>query len=578
MEENQNANSEVTKTSYKGIIIFLIVFGIVAVTLTAMLANSAKNANANTNPEEVITPNASGESVEQIEEVVAVKDKKYAVAYDDMYFTNNIKLIEKTYISGEFIKKEEYSDVKYYEETADYIQIDGLKDEEVERKINQKIFDKMFEMLRMEDSRKIKYVDMSARANYSNILSLHISCRFFDNQMYEENSRFENQYLNIDLSTGDDIKFEDLFLDGASVKNILSESIYSQQQSMSEEWWGYSEYILAKTGKEYWDYNYDTVDEELKRLGLMTYEEWESWFSRSSFEENTFKIMHDYTKGNLDFYIDEYSINVYADDVYSCYINLRDNLESLALYKRYMKEESIFDDKYMVAKEGMCGFYIDNYMKTERVMDNLFLSNHMYISDDYRYPNYYREIHENKLAAEKEYALVNPDKMYILGLYSDSSSAYSVKVELDKEEFEKNKNAILKTYSPYWMYDWEGDSQIVSEEVLKELGIKYVYSGGNTYYTGYEDNDLNLYLLDSDTEILTSEQLVKLTSEELNFAYNEIFARHGHDFKNKELKEYFAGQIWYRPVSGRSVSIDSLSEIERENIAIIKEEINLRKK
>lgn len=581
MEENQtkevNETNVENTTSYKGVVIFLVVFGIIAVTLTSMYANYIKNMTGDTNPE-VVTPNESEENGEIIEEPTAAVDKKYAVEYDEMYFTNNLEILEKTYISGDFVKKETYGDTKYYEENATYMQIDGLKDEEVEKKINQRIRDNVFEMLAIQDNHKIKTVDTYLYANFSNILSFRISYHFFNDKTYEDNITYGGKYLNIDLSTGNDIKLEELFLDGVSIKNILSDCIYSDQQ-YSEDFWGYEEYVFNKTGKELYEYDYNTRDEELKNLGLMTYDEWESWFIKSNFEEKAAKIMYKVSKGDIDFYIDQYSITLISDDTFYCDISLKNNLESLALYKRFLKDETIFDNKHIVAEEGMCGFSINKYMQAEKIMDNLLLNCYNYVGDDTSFQNSYRQLLEDKIAAEKEYALLSPDKMYVLGIYTESDySAYSVKVEMDKDEFEKNKNAILKTFEQYWVWNDSFENGIVSKKVLDELGMKYIYSGTHFYYQARGENSIEstLYLLNSNTEIVTSEKLNKLTIDELNIAYNEIFARHGHDFKSEELREHFIGCLWYRPVYGRTVSTAELSDIENQNLNIIRNEINLR--
>ena len=582
MDENQTKEVNETNvektTSYKGIVIFLIIFGIVAVTATSMYATYVKNKNGDLN-NEVILPNTSGESGEIIEEPIATIDKKYAVEYDEMYFTNNIEISEKNYISGDFIKKETYGDTKYYEENATYMQIDGLKDEEVEKKINQRIRDEVFEMLAIQDEHKIKTVDMHSYANFSNILSLQIYYRFFNDKTYEDNHTYGRKYLNIDLSTGNDIKLEELFLDGVSIKNILSDCIYSGQQ-YSEGWWEYEQYIFNETGKEIYEYDYSTRDEELRNLGLMTYDEWESWFIKSNFEENAVKVMYEISKGDIDFCIDQYSISLISNDTFYYNINLRNNLESLALYKRFMKDETIFDNKHIVAEEGMCGFSISEYMQTEKIMDNLLLSCYNYVSDDASSQNFYRQLIEDKIAAEKEYALLNPDKMYILGFFAESDYfANSVKVEMDKDEFEKNKDAILKTFEPYFTWYDGSEKGIVSMNVLNELGIKYVYSGPYYYYPNRDNSDMEnaFYLIDSHEELVTPEILRGLTIDELNIAYNEIFARHGHDFKNNDLREYFIGCLWYRPVYGRTVSTAELSKIENQNLNIIRNEINIRK-
>ena len=93
----------------------------------------------------------------------------------------------------------------------------------------------------------------------------------------------------------------------------------------------------------------------------------------------------------------------------------------------------------------------------------------------------------------------------------------------------------------------------------------------------YIDMENDFYLIDSHKELVTPEMLRGLTIDELNIAYNEIFARHGHDFKSLDLREYFIGCLWYRPVYGRTVSTAELSEIENQNLNIIRNEINIRK-
>ncbi len=79
----------------------------------------------------------------------------------------------------------------------------------------------------------------------------------------------------------------------------------------------------------------------------------------------------------------------------------------------------------------------------------------------------------------------------------------------------------------------------------------------------------------SDKELITS--FYDYTNKELNIAYNEIFARHGHDFKNKELKEYFNSLPWYKAITDKVVSLDDLNEIEKQNVENIKHEIEERK-
>lgn len=77
----------------------------------------------------------------------------------------------------------------------------------------------------------------------------------------------------------------------------------------------------------------------------------------------------------------------------------------------------------------------------------------------------------------------------------------------------------------------------------------------------------------SDRYFLSKRDLVNLNKKELEIAYNEIFARHGHDFKTKWLKEYFNSLSWYAPIKDKQVSLEELSNAERANAELIKSEI-----
>ena len=89
---------------------------------------------------------------------------------------------------------------------------------------------------------------------------------------------------------------------------------------------------------------------------------------------------------------------------------------------------------------------------------------------------------------------------------------------------------------------------------------------------------MNTYIiLESATRKLEKSELQNLSLDELNKAYNEIFARHGHEFKGAELKEYFNNLYWYNPIPNKTVSLEELNEIEKYNLDIIKSVISEKK-
>ena len=75
-------------------------------------------------------------------------------------------------------------------------------------------------------------------------------------------------------------------------------------------------------------------------------------------------------------------------------------------------------------------------------------------------------------------------------------------------------------------------------------------------------------LPDSDTRLLTEEDLESLGRHELFIARNEIYARHGRPFRSPDLQRHFSRFDWYRPREGEV----ALSPTEQANVRLIWEE------
>lgn len=154
--------------------------------------------------------------------------------------------------------------------------------------------------------------------------------------------------------------------------------------------------------------------------------------------------------------------------------------------------------------------------------------------------------------------------------YKAFSEYYDGKTLKDtKYYFGANNNiyAEIKRYSLAGAIDAEMRPVVNVTEILKDRG--------NNWYM-IQDSDKKIISEVTNWEGLT-ESLNHLSNNELNIAYNEIFARHGHDFQSKELKEHFSNMLWYKFIEGKQVSIEELNDVEKENIRIIKDEIEKRK-
>lgn len=82
-------------------------------------------------------------------------------------------------------------------------------------------------------------------------------------------------------------------------------------------------------------------------------------------------------------------------------------------------------------------------------------------------------------------------------------------------------------------------------------------------------------LPDSSTKTLSEDDLEGLSNDEIQTAINEIYARHGYTFRDETILAAFEEYDWYEPtVAADDFSEDSLSQTEKDNIALMREHLN----
>lgn len=99
-----------------------------------------------------------------------------------------------------------------------------------------------------------------------------------------------------------------------------------------------------------------------------------------------------------------------------------------------------------------------------------------------------------------------------------------------------------------------------------------------TYYSDAVDTIGEPYILieNSSTSYLTDSDVNWMTPTQLRYAKNEIYARHGRKFKDKELQIWFDSQEWYDGyIEPEDFDESVLSEIEKENILVIQHQLDV---
>lgn len=74
---------------------------------------------------------------------------------------------------------------------------------------------------------------------------------------------------------------------------------------------------------------------------------------------------------------------------------------------------------------------------------------------------------------------------------------------------------------------------------------------------------------DSSTRYLTDNEVSSLSKEQLGYARNEIYARHGYVFKTEKYAQYFSSKSWYKPNPSFIPGDEYLNQYEIKNYMLI---------
>ena len=94
--------------------------------------------------------------------------------------------------------------------------------------------------------------------------------------------------------------------------------------------------------------------------------------------------------------------------------------------------------------------------------------------------------------------------------------------------------------------------------------------------TGTQNSYNGVRLVNISKRLLTSDEVAQMSARELSLARNAAYARHGYQFNNAELKEFFNAQSWFKAKTTDMNTI-VLTDTEVSNIKLIKELENKNK-
>lgn len=369
----------------KAKVIFVIIFSIICLTITTLLI-IYQNIDIAENSQKF-----KEETKEQSQKDVAGIDLKDTYNQNDLTITDKRVTREKVEIS--------------------YCQIYGLKDKIIQDNINKELEQLALNFYKEEIKDLNEVINVSVNmwecANFANTLSFEVS---YVAKIDDDGDGFYQgrKCLNYDLTTGEKIAINKVFTSDAPIEDILRKSAYySLIQTRTEDSLS-GDFVVS---------DYGDIEDEIALFVNM------------------------YKKGKItEFFYTPKVINIWYDENTSITIDMKEYAEYIAIYSRYLSEESIFE----INNIGIKSLYTltdrdknnSSYMNYEKGK-NYFID----ISVDFNEENeneFAKNLAQNKIKNIEEeidklksYANRYTDRFYILN--------YSIMIQTGEEKTTKQK-------------------------------------------------------------------------------------------------------------------------------------------
>lgn len=419
------------EVSIRKLVVLLSSFIVIAVMITTALIMTNKAGS--------FTDVSSGEEKNKSNHEMVIGTKK-----NQKYNQNDLKII--------------YQDTNYEGLEYKTLRINGLKNKEIENKINKELEEIEDEirkkLVSASGEQENAYLSSNVNANYSNILSVTFYGSKSDSN-YVPQINIE-KFLNYDLTTGNKIKLEDLFLPGTDIDLYAQNDIYKQKLHDS-----FSKKNIF-FNPDYWQsgelqYVLDEVD-----------------------EIDFIKQYNKYKNSKKDFYLTTTGIGIsYSKDgnYGDVYIKYMDCLDNLVVYTKFLTKESIFERDDIGLKDlYVCSSVVDQNDQSVYLIKDLATNLridariNVWTSEGYNelefFKNTLAKLKAELIEKKEEYIKIaneNKDKYYFVGIVYDINryypktllSSYGEEKDIEEDKFivyeqEKTYSVSMQDFSNWF--------------------------------------------------------------------------------------------------------------------------------
>lgn len=113
---------------------------------------------------------------------------------------------------------------------------------------------------------------------------------------------------------------------------------------------------------------------------------------------------------------------------------------------------------------------------------------------------------------------------------------------------------------------------------VPRVQINHIIDSDTSYYSDPDDimDEPHILIENSSSTYLSDSDICWMTPEQLRYAKNEIYARHGRKFDDAELQKWFDEQDWYNgTIEPEDFNDRVFSAIEKANILLIQHQLEV---
>ena len=462
-------------------------------------------------------------------------------------------------------------------------QISGLKNKDIETKVNNSIREKIYSSLK--EYSDIEYMSFYTNANFSNVVSIICTCGLKDD--------WKEIYLNYELINGEELKLDDLLSQNTDIYTVVRKAFYRAAAGSAVRNEDIEEPKYDPTTNTWYIYQYvwndATKSSEKTKVEFVIDE-----------DEVAQNIANFINSSRKDFFFS--SQGVYLK-TYDYFVNFTDIADNIVIYDKYLTEESLYekDDiglKNLFTCARSCS-YVVKYQDYKMLGDNLFYDVAIKESDtviwdrinaagvNEKMCELLKKKSYKKLEEYKELASKNPDKFYvviirplvsILDFENNAENTYFINIQLDiklaenQESKEANMKQIKEQYrypnvSFYgsagdYYYDYNNPAKIVFEPVelydlktLEKIDIEKYYNE-NEEYREFLNNVIKAKLaetyptINSELEVESIKYDIKEDKGYLDCVVIVHFKENEYGVDNIKLYTTTHGEIMYTGPAG----------------------------